>query len=224
MLWMVIACAPVEEPDRVEVAGVAFRFGSHGERMPDVEVVSAGGSERTDNEGVYALSMDAGDSLVVEASADGFVTMSTAVWLFEDSVQDLNLQMIPDAALWFYEIALGVTPDPQHCQIATTVHVADIVGLTLEEFVSYGHHGIEGATVTASPELPSPVYVSETYAPDPELAATTLDGGVVFVNVEPGTYTLTAHHPSVSFDELTVTCEAGGFVNAGPPYGLRERP
>ncbi|MEZ5177206.1 MAG: hypothetical protein R2746_02700 [Acidimicrobiales bacterium] len=57
--------------------------------------------------------------------------------------------------------------------------------------------------------------------PDASLTETTVDGGVLFVNVAPGTYTLTARKDGAVIREVEVSCRAGVLTNAAPPWGLQ---
>ena len=58
--------------------------------------------------------------------------------------------------------------------------------------------------------------------PDYTLKQTSLDGGVLFVNVPPGDYVLRAFKEGTAFPEVRVRCDAGMFVNASPPKGMHE--
>ncbi len=113
---------------------------------------------------------------------------------------------------------------PDRCQIATTVTE---VGRSLytAEFPS---HGEAGATVTISPTPPEadgPIYFQYYGAgqilPDRSLRETTRDGGVLFLNVTPGDYVLSAHKAGVNIRDVRVRCVAGVLVNASPPWGLQ---
>jgi hypothetical protein len=44
---------------------------------------------------------------------------------------------------------------------------------------------------------------------------------VLFSNVPVGTYVMRAHKDGVTFEEVTLKCEAGVLTNASPPYGLQ---
>jgi hypothetical protein len=90
-----------------------------------------------------------------------------------------------------------------------------------------GAHGEAGATVTVEPALPpehGPIYFNAAVIPDPSLTETSEDGGVLFVDVPPGTYTLHAQKDGVIFEDTLMQCEAGVLVNASPPYGLQALP
>jgi hypothetical protein len=142
-----------------------------------------------------------------------------------EPIEDVKLQMVSTGIFDFFALAVGVAPDPGRCQIATTVHVAEIFGMDYETFTAYGAHGIAGATAWLEPAVDAengPVYFTASTIPDRSLAETTVDGGVVWVNVPPGTYTVHASHPDHEFQSFTAICEPGGFVNAGPPWGLRQ--
>ena len=114
---------------------------------------------------------------------------------------------------------LGVVPDEEHaCQMATTV---TRVGRSLYD---PGAHGEEGATVTIDPPLPpghGPIYFNEQVLPDPSRTETSDDGGVLYIQVPPGEYRLTARKPGVEFVELRMKCRPGLLVNASPPRGLQ---
>ena len=52
---------------------------------------------------------------------------------------------------------------------------------------------------------------------DRTLTESSSDGGVVFANVEPGTYVVRAHEDGVELGAVTVECRAGVLVHASPP-------
>ena len=66
-----------------------------------------------------------------------------------------------------------------------------------------------------------PIYFNSEVRPDRTLVQTSDDGGVLFVNVPPGTYTLTGTKAGAVFTTLKMKCEAGWLVNASPPWGLQ---
>ena len=126
---------------------------------------------------------------------------------------------VPDHAL-FATIAtiVELDVDPAACQIVTTV---TRVGKSIYD---PGAHGEDGVLVTLSPALPlehGPIYFNDSVIPDKTETETSSDGGVLFVNVPPGTYELQAHKDGVMFESATIQCEAGVLANASPPYGLQ---
>ena len=71
------------------------------------------------------------------------------------NLTDVNFQMVSEVIYDIFAARLQTDPDPERCQIASTVNVADVKGLTLEEFVAYGAHGVQGATASMEPAVPS---------------------------------------------------------------------
>ena len=53
-----------------------------------------------------------------------------------------------------------------------------------------------------------------------QIGGTSPDGGVLFINVPPGRYTLTAKKEGSNFEENVMNCRPGIFVNGAPPNGL----
>ncbi len=116
-----------------------------------------------------------------------------------------------------------VQPDPNRCQIATTV-----TRVGLSTYDGGTSHGEPDATVSIAPtpaETVGPIYFNlanhNTIFPDLELTQTTLDGGVLFLNTFPGEYTLSALKPDTTFTDVTIRCRPGFLVNASPPQGLQ---
>lgn len=113
-------------------------------------------------------------------------------------------------------------PNPDYCQIATTVTRR---GNSLYDETP-GTHGEPGATVTIEPARGiGPVYFNlsdyKTIWPDWDLTETTDDGGVLFLDLPPGDYTLTAHKDGTVFAQTVHKCRGGVVVNASPPWGLQ---
>lgn len=122
---------------------------------------------------------------------------------------------------------LRLTPDPTRCQIASTV---TRVGNSLYDETP-GTHGEPDATVELLPwpgaesGADGPVYFNlvryNAIFPDRRLQATTADGGVLFLNVPPGRYTLVAHKPDTVFRDAEIDCRPGVLTNASPPWGVQ---
>ena len=84
-----------------------------------------------------------------------------------------------------------------------------------------------GATVTITPSLPSehgPIYFNANVIPQADLTETSDDGGVLYTNVPPGTYVLSASKDGVTFEDVTIQCEPDVLVNPSPPHGLQALP
>ena len=62
-------------------------------------------------------------------------------------------------------------------------------------------HGDPGAYMVTTPVVPAigPVYFNEQVQPDPSQIGTSVDGGVTWINVLPGEYSITAEKPGVEY-------------------------
>jgi hypothetical protein len=67
------------------------------------------------------------------------------------------------------------------------------------------------------PREHGPIYFGSNVIPDRSLIETTDDGGVVYIQLPPGQYVLTASKPGVEFAQVNVKCRPGVLVNASPP-------
>jgi hypothetical protein len=140
--------------------------------------------------------------------------------------------------------------DPEKCQIVSTF---TRYGRTIGDD---GPHGEPGALLFVAPANNSeygPMYFNDMVLPDPSRTYSSLDGGVLLLNVEPGDYTLSAscvENPSelyddfvaeyppetypeedlrcqtedVEFESVLMKCRPGVFLNASPSYGLQALP
>ena len=174
----------------------------------------------SDSKAAYAISgLKVGSPVTMVLNHPSYHPLQTAtLTLPNEGLKKFTFQAVNHMIFKAFGALTGNTPDPTMCQISTTV---TRIG---KDVYSGGHHGEEGATVTISPTLPAkhgPYYFSSLTMPDPKLKQTTEDGGAAFVNVPPGTYTLTAHKSGVTFHSRTVICRAGYLVNASPPWGLQ---
>lgn len=135
-----------------------------------------------------------------------------------EPIERVTFQVVHDAIYDLLADMLGVEPDEANrCQVVTTVTRAG------KSLYDPGAHGEEGATVTIDPPTgeEGPIYFNSSVLPDRTLTETSDDGGVLFLQVPPGVYTLTATKPGVTFRPVTITCRAGFLVNASPPWGLQ---
>jgi len=221
---LLVACQ-AGGPQTVTLSGTAFVFGGQGEPVVGARVGIAEWPEivvTTDDLGHYAVELPAGAEATPWAEADGFAPMYLQTFTPDSDLDQANMQLVFSELVEVYAILAGTELDPDTCQIASTVSRAEIQGLSMDDFVAVGDHGIEGAIGWGLPELPQPLYTSEFGSPDLGLAGTSLDGGVLWGNVEPGVYEVRAEHPDHTIDTFVATCRPGRFINAGPPWGLRE--
>lgn len=228
ILWVMLAGCGQADPVLVAVSGNAFNFGPDGGRVAGARVTILEMPDRsatTDEEGGFAFAdLPAGRDVTFVLDHPDFAPTQTGTFaLDEQGLTQVSFQ----APTWeMYDLLAelaGVVPDPQRCQLAATV---TRVGGSL--YGPGGSHGEAGATVTSSPNLSDrfgPIYfnlvTSGLIWPDPALTETTDDGGVVYLNVQPGEYTLSAHKDGVEFADVRLECRPGVLVNASPPWSLQ---
>lgn len=164
----------------------------------------------------------------------------------ETDIDDLTFQVPNNGLYSVIEVQLGIESDPNKCQMVSTF---TRFGRTIGDA---GHHGEPGAVVSVAPANNAeegPIYFADNVLPDRARTYSSLDGGVLFLNVEPGDYTLTAscvedpddvaaflaEYPpetypdeslrcqteDVQFEPVLMKCRPGVFLNASPSYGLQ---
>ena len=156
-------------------------------------------------------------TLVVE-HPDFMPTRSATLTLGPDGIEPFPVQIVSTAL--FQALASIIPVDPEldrFCVVATT---AARMGGSLYTFM---RQGMPGATATTTPALEAesgPLYFNEAVIPDAEQPATSIDGGVVFVRVPPGDYTMTGSKEGTVWSTVDLQCVPETVVNAGPPLGL----
>ncbi len=178
---------------------------------PDRETVS-------DDSGAFEfLDVPAGDvTLVMTANGYHPNQLGTHTLLGVDA-DHFDFQAVSDGIYALFASLTEVDPDPAFCQVSTTVTRYFEGGLP-------GVHGEPGVVANIEPSLSAkhgPIYFSHEVLPTPGLTETTVDGGVVWMNVPPGDYVLHAKKDGVTFEDVRVHCRPGVLVNAGPPRGLQ---
>lgn len=127
--------------------------------------------------------------------------------------------------------AMTVMPDGSErvteCAIVSTFFEKEKRSfLDFEDYLRAMPHGVAGATATATSStgqvIPGPIYFNEHVIPDFSFSASSRDGGVMWVDIPPGQYTITSSHPTTRFAPFQATCEKGRLINANPPWGLYE--
>jgi|GEM_PF-695497 len=118
-------------------------------------------------------------------------------------------------------------PRVKRCAIVSTFYEKEKRSfLDFQDFLDAAPHGVAGATAQATGKdgqtLQGPIYFNEMVLPDHSRTDSSRDGGVMWVEVPPGVYTITSSHPTDRFAPFQATCEDGRLVNASPPWGLYE--
>lgn len=186
----------------------------------------------TDKEGKFGpFSWPVGTpmTLVLEKTGSfwsGYKTTQTATLMVPpegfnhpDLFKNVSFQVPSNMAYRFLSFAMGKKEQKEHCQIAATITPPSVTMRDIPQ-------GVEGVTVSLS-ACPShePFYfgvfplVHKTNPFVRKLTATSLDGGVAFLNVPPGDYELKAYKEGVVFTTISIRARKGIVVNASPPYG-----
>lgn len=172
-------------------------------------------------DGRFSLAgFDEGMEVTLCVKAPGFQpTMTGTLTVGASGLADITFQVtsldIGDAVA---TILLNVELDDSMCQLATTVTAADTQAMGVWAV------GEPGATVALTPAVDAdlgPFYFNEDVMPMDIYTETSVDGGVLYVNVPPGDYLLEGIKPGVTFSSAVLKCRAGWLVNASPPYGVQ---
>jgi hypothetical protein len=224
LAWMSVASCGGET--KIKVSGNAFSFALPGNpygRIVGAEISILEHPEyvtKSVDDGYFEfIDLPAGMEATFVLKADGFPPARTKTFtLPETDLAKVSFQ-IPNQQLFdILAVYVGITPDKEKCQMVSTV---TRVGKSVYD---EGAHGEAGALVSSSPAIPAesgPIYFNSGVMPDRTVTESSDDGGVLYTNVAPGEYTLTASKQGVSFESIKMKCEAGVFVNASPPYGLQ---
>ncbi len=221
------SCESDPAPAPVTVGGHAFRFSTEGGRLDGARVhilEEPARTQITDDEGHWSFDgLEAGTPYTFVVAADGFRTTQTGTTAYEASTDDVTFQVPDDKLFAVLASLVDLTPSDERCQIASTVTRR---GHSLYD--GHGTHGEPDATVTIDPAGRAdegPVYFNlvshNVIFPDKGLKQTSHDGGVLFLNVPPGDYTLSATKAGTSVRSVAVKCRPGVLVNPSPPWGLQ---
>jgi len=216
----------VETPDLSAVPAAAVRgrvriFGPPGGPLEGAEIHVLEHPELTTLSGADGTfefaDVPAGDvTLVMLAEGYPENQLGTHTLAGED-IEGLDFQAVSKGIYDIFALLTEQVPDPEMCQVSTTVTRWFEGDLPIV-------HGEPGATCAISPGLAEdrgPIYFNPDVLPTPGLVETSVDGGVVWTNVPPGEYTLTAVKPEVEFETVRIKCRPNVLVNAGPPRGLQ---
>lgn len=170
-------------------------------------------------DGVFSFDgLHAGEEVTLVLEHPDYPLMQTGTHtLPAEGIEDLTFQ-VPEKGIYNALAALvQITPDPNKCQMVTTITRK---GGTI---LAPGAHGEANVTVALAPSLPSeagPIYFDASVLPDKTLTESSEDGGVLYVNVEPGQYVLSGTKAGATLGDVRFKCRPGVLVNASPPHGM----
>lgn len=198
------------------IAGATIRVA----QRPNLSAVSG-------PDGSYSLAIPGGTKFTPYADAAGHHRIHLQTWVSQGKdLRGVNFQMPTEQ---IYGLLAAIVGAPRgsdgelvNCAVVSTFVNQAVRDLTFDQFVAFGAHGVAGATATAFPQLPPPIYFNEQVIPDRTLTSSTVDGGVVWPIVPKGEFHFAGEHPSKRFAPFRASCQPGRVVNANPVQGLYE--
>src|SRR6478735_10897131 len=180
------------------------------------------------DDGTYTLEVPDGATVTPYITADGHGTIYDQT--FTTAGQDLvnvNFQTPTTQTMKLLALVLGVETDdagyPKQCVVVSTVSTKHVRGVSYEQFIAWGAHGVAGVTASIKPKAGNRTYFNSSVIPDKSVTETSADGGVVWDHLPAGEYTLSAKGAGSDWPDVHVTCADGRIVNASPPWGLNQK-
>ena len=187
-------------------------------------------------DGYWSLEVPDGMNITPCAELDGHHPMCVQTFFTRGrNLNQVNFQMVVDliagllGTLSGGEMVKGPggSPRVKECAIVSTFFEKEKRSFPdFQDYLEAMPHGVAGATAVATSEkgkvLPGPIYYNEMVMPDRSFTASSRDGGVMWVDIPPGVYTITSSHPTARFAPFQATCRKGRLINANPPWGLYE--
>ena len=204
----------------VKISGRAHNFGPTMGQVAGAEISILevpGITTSTDEQGYFTLEKVPGwreITLVLKRSQ--YPEVHTETFALEDADLTTVTFQAPDIYV-FHALAtlFDTVADVNMCNIASTVST---------EGQDIWDSGEPGSVAVLEPPLSAvhgPKYFDADTMPDVSLNETSTDGGIVFMNVPPGTYYLTALKAGVNFRKVKIKCLPNVLINASPPWGVQ---
>ena len=228
--WVGTTSTATAQDGTVTMSGTAYEFNRvrtmlAGATIHVVEDPSLTATVAED--GTYELEVPDHSTVTPYIVKEGYGTIHLQT--FTTDGQDLvnvNFQTPTAGVMAGLALILGIERNdagyPKQCAVVATVSTKQVRGVSYENFITWGAHGVAGVTAEISPKVGTRTYFNESVLPDKSVTETTEDGGVVWTEVPPGEYTLTAKGAGSKWPRVQITCEDGRIVNANPPWGLNQ--
>lgn len=232
----------MERPTQTQVSGVVFEFETravipaasvtlHMAERPAIQV-------KSDARGAWQAMVPDGVPFTPELQVEGYLLARHATFVVGlqsesepghlDKTDRLDLQAVPLVVFERLAAPLAETRlERDACLIVDTVTVAQVYNMaSFAEFIPLRPHGEPGVRMRLEPDPGvEPIYFDEDVRPNPSLSQTSRDGGVLWLNVPPGIYTVTGEQddPTLEIVPRQVDCRAGELINLNPPMGAGVR-
>ena len=228
-----------QDPDQhVSISGnaYAFIFGGNTDRLEGAEIGIAELPEISavaGPNGAYRLRVPDRTRVTPYVSMPGYhrIYLQTFLTCGRD-LERVNFQVPEEGVYNALAEIVGAERDPETNELVASGVVSTFFKKEgrgfgeFDDFHDFRPHGIADARATLvdrdgnSPA--EPVYFNADVIPTPGLDRSTGDGGVLWVNLPEGDYTVTGSHPDLGFASLRASCRPGRLINANPPWGLFE--
>ena len=224
------ATSAVAEEGTVTMSGTAYEFNRVHTLLAGatIHVLEDDGLTTTvADDGTYSLEVPDQAEVTPYITKDGYGTIYLQT--FTTDGQDLvnvNFQTPTLQVRDLLAAVLGIETNedgyPAKCAVVSTVSTKQVRGVTYQQFIDWGAHGVAGVQAHITPEAGQRTYFNEYVIPDKTATETSKDGGVVWSEVPAGEYTLSAAGAGSQWPDVDVTCADGRIVNANPPWGLNQ--
>lgn len=220
----------VADEGTVTMSGTAYQFNTVHTMLAGatIHVLEDEGLTTTvADDGTYALEVPDHAEVTPYITKDGYGTIYLQT--FSTDGQDLvnvNFQTPTLGVRDLLALVLDIDTDeagyPAQCAVVSTVSTKQVRGVTYQQFIDWGAHGVAGVQAHITPEAGQRTYFNESVIPDRTQTETSSDGGVVWTEIPAGDYTLSAEGAGSAWPDVHVKCADGRIVNANPPWGLNQ--
>ena len=222
--------------DTVHIRGVAYAFFGIDDHMPGAIVrieEFPGLSAPVQPDGSYDIEVpdDANVTPYIDPPPGYRTTYLQTFHTSGHDLENVHFQVTPDPYYLAFAGLLSVPLDEnqtiEDCVIVSTFSIHEARDATSFDpgFKSVYPHGLPGSTATMDPvrgNTRGPIYFNSSVIPDTSQTSSSVDGGVLWVEVPPGWYRMQPDHPSERLAPFLAHCERGRLVNASPPWGFYE--
>lgn len=222
--------AATAQDGTVTMSGTAYEFNRVTTLLPGATIHVLEDPELTTtvaDDGTYTLDVPDDAQVTPYITQDGYATIYLQTFTTDgEDLRNVNFQTptlgIKDALAALLGVPKNEAGYPAQCVVVSTVSTKQVRGVSYQQFIAWGAHGVAGVTADISPQAGKRTYFNEGVIPDASVTETSKDGGVVWTELPAGEYTLSAHGAGSQWPDVHVTCADGRIVNANPPWGLNQ--
>lgn len=197
-----------------------------------VTVLETGTSYYTDRNGKFTFDYPSGQQLTLELKKWGYKTTQSGTEIVPTEGltgphHNVSFQVPSLETFYLFQAAIGANLDKNACHVVTTITAHD-------KLLTDCPQGLDGVKVKlTSDKSQKPFYFGvfsggmlkcKTNPFSNQLSATSVDGGVGFINLPPSNklYTISGELKGHQFTNALFLCRKGAFINISPPRGPNE--